>query len=190
MVINSVVDGGVAGWFALFVASAGPEPAELPASAVGDAAELLHVEVYQVARGVVLVAVSIGPGGLDPRFGGRIGPLQPRAAVAEQHLVDRRGVQSEEVRDPCWPPAAGHSDVDDVSLGTPRELVGAHAWARGPVDHACLAELRVPLDPATNRGDADREPFGRSGLSPSTSQTTSPDPCSRPAVSGHAYTLV
>lgn len=55
-----------------------------PASAGGDAAQLLDVHVDQVTRGVAFVADRSGRGGADQLTGHRVQRAQPRQVVAGQ----------------------------------------------------------------------------------------------------------
>jgi hypothetical protein len=78
-----------------------------PPAAVGDPAELLDVDVDQVARCVVDVGVgdpATHLGAADPGSGRGVGPGQGRAAVAGQDLVHRRDGHGEQVGDPGWSP--------------------------------------------------------------------------------------
>src|SRR5690606_15709938 len=151
---------------ALLVRRALGPTTESPATTVWNSTELLDVNVDQVTGRGVLVTALVGPRGLDPDPGGRIDPLQLRTAVTDQHFVHGGGVESQVVANPCRPPPPGHPQLHDPTLGPPRKLVRAAAGTAGPVDHPGLAELAIPVGPPTRRGDADREPLGRSGVGP------------------------
>jgi hypothetical protein len=115
---------------------------------------------------------------LDPGPGGRVGPLQPRAAVALENFVDR-GVQAQVVSDPSRSPPAADAQPENPSLGPPGQLMWAAMRSRGPIHHAGGPEPSVAISPATRGSNADRESFGaRADVQPWT--TTSRASFSRP----------
>jgi hypothetical protein len=72
-----------------------PATDEAVAAAVGDIAELGHVDVEQRSGMVVLVAADRLPG--DP-----VDPRQPVQPAAHQHGMDRGGGQAEPAADLDW----------------------------------------------------------------------------------------
>lgn len=75
---------------------------ETPAAALRDPAELLDLDVDQVAGRVMHVGADLLAGPLDPDPGRGVGPGQRRASVAAQDLVHSRDRQSEPVGDSGW----------------------------------------------------------------------------------------
>jgi len=91
---------------------------DLVAAAVGDVAQLLDVDVDQIAGGVTFVAAY--------RLAG--GPVQirePGQAVADQYPVHRGRVQAEQVSDAGGTPAVGQPDLDDSPFGACRDAARA-----------------------------------------------------------------
>src|SRR3954453_8786709 len=173
VVIDGVVQVGVPGAALPGVAPSGLAALEPPPAAGRDPTELLDVDVDQVPGRGPDVGVLLGSTGLDPDPGGRVGPLQPRAPVASQDLVDRGRVQVQVERDPGRPPPPRDPQPDDPTLGTTAQLTRAVPRPRRPVPHVRAARdlagglnLPVPAHPAPHRGDRDREPFGCQHLRP------------------------
>ena len=85
-----VIDGGVDVVVALSAQALGPPVASVgaPAAAVGDATELLHIDVDQGAWVVMLVAVQAAPARPDHPAGHRIARGQPRGLVTSEHPPD------------------------------------------------------------------------------------------------------
>ncbi|GAA3239633.1 hypothetical protein GCM10020256_60910 [Streptomyces thermocoprophilus] len=149
-----VVDGGVH----IAVAGTGTRLAaclaaqDLVAAAVGDVAELLDVDMHQLAGPVAFVAAYDAAGG----------PVQVRQAgqaVSGQHPVHGGGHQTEQTRDPCGSPTAQHADLDDPPLGTCRGPPWGGMRAAGAVGHARLAVLPVAVGPSLGGGHGDLEAF-------------------------------
>ena len=89
-------------------------PEGAPATTVGDPAELLDVDVDQVAGRCGLVAERLG--GADRQAGGLVEIGQQRHPVASQDTADGRSWDAEVVADPVWSPAPAVAELDDASL--------------------------------------------------------------------------
>jgi hypothetical protein len=142
-------------------------------AAVGDVAQLLDVDVDQLAGLVALV----GPGPwAHRRAAGAVEVGQPGHPEAGQDLVHRRGVDAEQEPDPRRPPTACDSDLEDPPFPPQGEPAGAVMRTRGPVDHPGLTLLAVPLNPASGGGHADLEAFGGPALAPAVIDDTPGQP--------------
>jgi hypothetical protein len=130
-----------------------------PAAAGGDLAEFLDVDVHQVAGGSGLHPA-------DDAAGGAVQPAQASHLVAAEHAVHRGHVESQQVGDAGWAPAAQHTDFDDASFRAGRGLVGAAMGPGAAVGHTGRPFFAVAPRPALGGGDGDLEPFGSSPQRP------------------------
>src|SRR5215218_1860466 len=151
----------LAGTVGVLVRLAGPTAGgaaqDLPAAAVGDAAELLDVHVHQVPGLGVLVAADLGA---DTLASGQVHVAKPGQLLAAQDLVHRGRWQADPRADPGRPPPTGAAQVHDL-LDQPAAGLGrAGVRAAGPVIHPGLAVLSVAGGPAGRGGHRDLEPFG------------------------------
>ncbi len=87
-----------------------------PASTGGDLAQLLDVDVDEIAAGRGLHATYHAAGGA-------VEPAQLGDAVAAQHVVHHGHVQPQQVSDSGRPPPAGDPHPDDAPLGPGRGAV-------------------------------------------------------------------
>jgi len=122
------------------------------ATAVGDVAELLDVDVDQFTGAVAFIAADGSGGGAV-----QVGELGD--AVTGQDPVDGGRVQPEQVRDPGRPPTAQHTDLDDASFGTRRCLSRAVVGAAGVVAHTCFTVVAVAVGPPFRGRGRDLEAF-------------------------------
>jgi hypothetical protein len=99
-----------------------------PAAVVGDVAQLLHIDIQQRTRGVVLVAADRLPGG-------PVDVGQPVEPAVDQHRVHRRGGQAEPVGDLHRTEALLPPQVHDL----------AHHGPRVPRGQQCGRELRSAI---------------------------------------------
>ncbi len=152
-VVDGIVDVPVADLAALSVLLAGCTAQHLVTAAVGDPAELLDVDVDQVAWCFVDVGVRLLRRPLDPHPGRGVGPRQPRATVAEQNLVHRRDRHPQPIGNPGRPPPSADPQPDHTTLDPSRCPSRRGPRTRGSISHAVPAVLAVALDPALGRGD-------------------------------------
>jgi hypothetical protein len=151
-----VVDGGVdvrvADSARPVLAPAGGGPSVgLVAPADGDTAQLLHIDVHQLARAAALVAADDPPGGA-------VEVVQAVEVVAGQDPVDGRGRQAEAPGNAIGAGLVGPADAAHLRLGAlGRALRGAQRPA-GPIVGAVGAELQVAVPPLRRAlaGDAHR----------------------------------
>jgi hypothetical protein len=139
------------------VATSGGAAEFAVAIAVRDAAELLDIDVDQVARRVVLVAVRRRPA--DRQTGGLVEVSQLRHPVTAQDRLDGRAGDMQVVGDAVWSPAAGESHLDDPSFGVGRGLVWAVTWSTRVILHCGLATVAVAVDPLLDRRRRALEPL-------------------------------
>jgi hypothetical protein len=167
VVVDGAVDVAVAAGRRCAGAAVAPAggPAEgSPAAAVGDTAELLDVHVHQVTGRGVLVAARLLPA--DGLAGGQIYAGQLGHAVADQHLVHRRGGHTQPAGDRRRAKTLGPPQVQDLPLHPRPGPVRAAVRPAGPVDHPRRAELPVPIGPTFRRGWADLKPLSGSTQRP------------------------
>src|SRR5215212_7070983 len=133
--------------------------ADTVAATCRDAAELLGVQVDQVAWPWVLVAADRPPGGA-------VQPGQPVTAMTDQDPVDGRGREVQPGGDASWAetltPAQPEDALFDPGRGRPRAAGGD----AGPVDQSSLAELLVAGPPAVGGGPGDAHLVGDVGDRP------------------------
>ena len=125
-----------------------------------DAAQLLDVQVDQVAWLVMLVAA-------DRPAGGAVHEGQPVQLVADQHPMDGRGGHTEAGGDSGRAEPLAAAQPEDALLeaggGPPRTPQGD----AGPIDQPGLAELLVAGPPAVGGGARDAHLVGDVGDRPS-----------------------
>jgi hypothetical protein len=112
----------------LEVVLAGLPAVDAPSAAVGDVAELLDVDVDQLAGPLALVAA-------DGQPGTAVQVRQARAAVAAQDRVDGRRRQVQPGPDPGRARAPGEPQADDPPLGLLRRPCRAAPRPGGAVRH-------------------------------------------------------
>ncbi|ODA73349.1 hypothetical protein APS67_002612 [Streptomyces sp. AVP053U2] len=149
-----VVDGGVqvAVTGVLAVLAACLPAQDLVSAAVGDVAQLLDVDVHQLAGPLAFVAA-------DDAAGGAVQVGEAGQAEAGQYPVHGRGHQVQQVGDAGGAPAAQDADLDDPAFGAGRGAARAGARTGGAVGHARLADGPVALGPALGGGRRDLEAF-------------------------------
>ncbi len=153
------------------------------ATTVGDVAQLLDVDVHQVAGCVVLVAAYCPAGG-------PVEVCESGEFVAAQDPVHCSGIQAQQVGDACRSPPAQDADFDDSSFGACRCLVRAVVRAAGPIGHPGRAVVAVAVGPAFGGGVSDLESFGGPSQGPvvlddTASQTQPPQLRQRGITVGH-----
>ena len=119
------------------------------AAALGDAPELLHVEMQQVAGGVVLVA--------DRLPGDAVQAVEPVEAAAPQHGVDRGAGDPERPLDAVRPESLRASHGADASLQLGRRAPGMRARGGAAVLEPCRSLRPEAPQPLGNgvAGDAE-----------------------------------
>ena len=119
------------------------------AAALGDAPELLHVEMQQVAGGVVLVA--------DRLPGDAVQAVEPVEAAAPQHGVDRGAGDPERPLDAMRPESLRASHGADASLQLGRRAPGMRARGGAAVLEPCRSLRPEAPQPLGNgvAGDAE-----------------------------------
>ena len=122
-----------------------------PPTAVGDAPELLDVDVHQRPRVGVLVALSRVSPGADDLPGQRVALAQQRGVVACQDPPDRGGRQADLPADPDRPAPGEHPRDPHPRLHTGRRPTRVVQWAAGPVDQPSPAQLAIPAPPPPRR---------------------------------------
>ena len=122
------------------------------AAAVGDVAELLDVDVDQLAGPVSFVSA-------DRLLGGAVQVRQAGAVVAAQDLVHGGGVQVQRPGDPGRAQPPGHPQLDDPPLGPQRQLARAAMRPARPVSHPRRAGLAVAAGPPGRGGVRYLEPL-------------------------------
>jgi len=154
-----LVDGGVHVAVATSTLGVGPLGAALhtPAAAVGDAAELLDVDVHQVAGTIAFVAahraahplaggqVHVVEAGQPPRAPGSGAPWTGSARSSGRYALAT---------------AAAGAQPHHLAHLSPAGLVRAAVWPAGPVAHPGLAEFSVAGNPPGRGGVGDLEAFG------------------------------
>jgi hypothetical protein len=90
-----------------------------------EAAELLRVDVQQLARALALVAARAAGGGARPR--------QPRAAVTAQHLPDRRRRVGDEAGEAHRSKGRAPASCDDSLFNLGRQAPRLVPWRRRAV---------------------------------------------------------
>jgi hypothetical protein len=138
---------------------------DTPAAAVGDPAELLDVDVHEVAGGGVLVAAH------HPT-GGPVRPGQPGHAGAGEHPVDGGGVQAEREPEARRPAPPDHPDLDDAPLGADGRAPRTAVRPARAVVPARRAVLPVAAGPAPGGGRRHLEPLGGSPQGPALVEDT------------------
>ena len=119
------------------------------AAALGDAPELLHVEMQQVAGGVVLVA--------DRLPGDAVQAVEPVEAAAPQHGVDRGAGDPERPLDAMRPESLRASHGADASLQLGRRAPGMRPRGGAAVLEPCRSLRPEAPQPLGNgvAGDAE-----------------------------------
>jgi len=146
-----------------FLSAGGRAAVGAPATAVGDPAEFLHVDVDQLSRAFALVAVRGGPGAADQLSGQRIAPREPGDVMAVQDPRDRPGGNSGRGRDAqgtCAHLGSGSQDGRFPVWGGAR---GQGPRAGRPVSHAGVALGTEPAHPAVHALAGDAAFFGDVG---------------------------
>jgi hypothetical protein len=105
-----------------------------PATASGDLAELLDIDMDHVPAAGRFHAADDAPGRT-------VQPTQFGQPVAGQDAVHRRGVQPQQIADSRGSPPAQHSDFDDAALSTSRGASWRAARPRRPIHHP-----RLPIE--------------------------------------------
>ena len=138
-------------------------PRDAPAAAVRDVAELLDIDVDQLAGPVPLIAADRHPGG-------PVQVRQPRAAVAAQDRVHRGGRQAQPEADPGRAqPLLTRRPTIRCSV---RGGVRAGLAAAGTTGQPCPpCRLPVPGRPPGRGGVRDLEPFRGPAQRPASSTT-------------------
>jgi hypothetical protein len=116
VVVDGIVKIAVAAARSALAASLAAQ--DVMSAALGDIAELLDVDVHQVAWSLVFVAP-------DYSACGAVEVGQAGETVTGEYPVHRGGVEPEQVGDAGWAPAAQDPDLYDASLGPGRSA----AWA-------------------------------------------------------------
>ncbi len=98
---------------------------------VGDATELLDVDVHQLARLGHLVADGLGPAHGQAR--GLVEVREQRHAVPDQHPPDRGTREVQVVADPVRAPAVAEAQCHDPPLGPLRQSRGRAPWPRAVI---------------------------------------------------------
>ena len=131
----------------------------LPAAAVVDPSDLLHVHVDQGSGVVVLVADGGGFGGPDDGASQRVAFAEVRQLVAAEDPRHGPGGDPQLGSEPVLPTAlvaaGGHDRCFDRGRGAVRAVVGAGR----PVLEPCLALGAVAVDPAVGALPRDTEFF-------------------------------
>src|SRR5215207_2479200 len=120
---------------------------------MGDAAQLLDVQVDQIAWPWVLIAA-------DRPAGGAVQPGQPVHSVADQYAVHGGGGKVESGGDAGWAEPLVPAQPEDPLFqpdGGPPGAVGRNA---GPVDQAGCTQLLVAAPPAVGGGPGDAHLVG------------------------------
>jgi len=131
-VIDGVVQEGVPHPAVAIATPVGP--AEHPVTAaVRDAAELLDVDVDELAGLGLLVADRLDPADWQARR--LVDVREQRHPVAGQDAADRRPRHTEVVADPVWPPAPAEPQRDDPALELARRPRRRTQRPRGAIGH-------------------------------------------------------
>lgn len=96
----------------------GTPTVDAPAAAIRDEAELLDINMHQLARGCFLVADRLRAA--NRQAGGLIYMRQQRHPITAQDPPDRRAWHSEVIADPVRTPPAREPQRDDAVLQTLR----------------------------------------------------------------------
>ena len=123
----------------LFAASVGA-----PAAAVGDAADLLHVDVDQVAGGGSFVAQGRGLAGPDHLPGQRVALTQVGHLVSAQDGRDRPGRHAGLDPDPVLPAPLLAPQLQYPLLDLDRSSSWTGPWTRGAVVQTGITRGPVP----------------------------------------------
>src|ERR671910_1591755 len=149
-------------------AGSGPSPVDAPATASGDAAQFLDVDVHELA-GVAHLHPT------DRRPGYPIEVIESVEAVTEQNRVHRRGRQSHDPRDPSRAQPSLAAQLNDAPFSGRLRACRAPMWAAGAVlePRHPLGLVAAPPDIGPVPGDPHRP--GRvsnrpAGLDPLTQQ--------------------
>ena len=127
-------------------------------AALGDASQLLHVEVQEVPRGRVLVAHGLAADAVQP--------VEAVESEAPQHGVDGRAGEAERPGDAVWPEAGTVADGTDDALQLLGEAPRMAVGRRAAVLEARRSQLAVAADPLRDGGAGDAEASGDLGLGP------------------------
>ena len=127
-------------------------------AAAGDASQLLHVEVQQIAGSRVLVAHRRAADAMEP-----VEAVEPEAP---EDCVDGGAGEAERPRDAMWPEAlaAAHGANNALQLG--RDAPGVAMGRRAAVLEAGGSHRAVAAHPLRNRGAGDSEAPGDFSLGP------------------------
>ena len=120
---------------------AGPPgpPAGPPAATVGDAPELLHVQMHQLTWALALIAQPAHRPAAHPLAGERVELAEARQAVAGDHPADRRGGDPQLGADPVGAAAMPAAGREDQRLQRGRGAMRAAVGPARAVRQAALA---------------------------------------------------
>lgn len=137
---------------ALLVGASGRAPEDAVSAAVGDATQLLHIDVDEFARAGAFVATH--------HFaGGTVAGGQSRAVVTAQDLVHGRGGDRDSSGDAQRPDLVLVAQPQDLGFNTGTRALGVVARPTGAVEHGLLAAMAVPPSPTDGGGVRDLEPL-------------------------------
>src|SRR5271163_1076008 len=164
MVIDRVMDERVPAALFLVVAVADRAAQLAMPSAVGDAAELLDIDVDQIPGSVVFVSARSGLSHHEP--GALVEVAQERHPVALQYRLNRGAGQAQVIGDAMRSPSAREAHTDNASLSAPARAGRTVMRAAGAVHHPRWTTGAVAIGPLLGRGRRALKPLSGSAQRP------------------------